>query len=75
MLEAVVPRWLKWLTPKGYAVQAREMMPYFLVHPSVGERFALPSVPQCGGSGPYRPEALRGHDKFKAGYSAAAGAA
>jgi hypothetical protein len=35
------------------------------MHPSVDERFALASVPHQGGSGPYRPEALRDHNKYK----------
>lgn len=69
-INAFVPGWLKWLIrPKGYEVQVRELKPNYLVHPSVDQRFALVDVKQCSGSGAYRPEALRGHDKFKWGYA------
>lgn len=40
------------------------------VHPTVVERFAMEWVPQCAGSGPYRPAALAGHGRFKGFYGA-----
>ena len=48
-----------------WATQLREIDHNATVHPSVLERFNLPDAPQCAGSGPYRPEALRAHDDFK----------
>jgi hypothetical protein len=42
------------------------------VHPTVRDRFALGSVVQCAGHGPYRPEALKGHDEFRQRYPQAA---
>ena len=38
------------------------------IHPSVKERFDLPFVLSCSGSGPYRPRALRDHPDFRAYY-------
>lgn len=68
-IDALVPRWLKWLIkPNGYEVRVRDLKPHYLVHRSVEERFALGQVDQCGGTAPYRPEALRNHDKFKGRY-------
>lgn len=40
------------------------------VHHTVAERFDLEWVPQCAGSGPYRPAALAGHERFKDRYAA-----
>ena len=69
-IEKKVP-WIRRIySPRGYDVQVREVKPFYLVHETVEQRFSLPSVPQCGGWAPYRPEALRHHDKFKHLYSA-----
>lgn len=35
------------------------------LHPSVEERFGLETVVRQGGEGPYRPEPLRNHDRFR----------
>jgi uncharacterized protein (DUF2235 family) len=69
-LERRVPRFLRRFTSGlGYAVEVRPINKAAPVHASVAERFDLPWVPQCGGSGPYRPEALRNHDRFKHHYN------
>jgi hypothetical protein len=49
---------------RNWAVKVREINPQAKVHDAVAERFELPSVPQCAGSGPYRPTALAGHERF-----------
>lgn len=60
------PGWLRWLTRKWtWSQKLREPINIAIVHPSVDDRFALADVPRQGGSGPYRPDALRNHDKFK----------
>jgi uncharacterized protein (DUF2235 family) len=65
---AKLPRWA-WLQRKiaamNWAVKIRDMTHDAPVHPSVIERLALASVIQCAATGPYRPEALRHHDRFK----------
>jgi hypothetical protein len=38
------------------------------VHPTVDERFDLAEVTKCADAGPYRPQALCDHDKFKRYY-------
>lgn len=60
------PAILRWLT-KNWTWKARYRDPVkdATLHESVTERFALPTVPKQGGEGPYRPEALREHVKFK----------
>lgn len=61
-LVARVPWWLRRLLRlKGWKVDARNIHPEAVLHPTVVERFALETVPQCAGRGPYRPETLRGH--------------
>lgn len=71
-LAAKLPKWLwlqKLIANYGWAVEVRALKPDAPVHPTVRERFALPAVLQCfGGSKPYRPDALRGHDDFKERY-------
>lgn len=65
-IEGKVPKSLRRFTGRlGWEVQVRKVHHQAPVHPSVVERFALPDVTQCGGSGPYRPAALAGHDLFK----------
>lgn len=64
-----LPKWLlKIWTPPTWPVKLREIDPRAPVHPSVEERFKLASVINAAGSGPYRPKALEGHDKFKQYY-------
>lgn len=43
----------------------RDPPPGAPMHPSVDERFAMASVPHQGGDGPYRPEALRNHERYR----------
>ncbi len=38
------------------------------IHQTVHERFALPAILKCGAMQPYRPEALRGDERFKQYY-------
>ena len=65
-VEAKVPRWLRrFAGGLGWEVKVREIHPEAPVHPTVTERFALPSVTQCAGAGPYRPAALAGHRDFR----------
>ena len=54
----------------GY-LKVRDITSNAMVHPSVKERFDLPCVVQCAGSGPYRPKALIGHNDFKEYYASA----
>ncbi len=69
VLEARIPHWLRLLKSRlGWKIKIREINPEAPVHPTVEERFQLTQVPQCAGSGPYRPEALRNHEKFRAYY-------
>ena len=69
VLEARTPRWLRPLTRRlGWKTKIREINPEAPVHPTVEERFQLLQVPQGAGSGSYRPEALRDHEKFRAYY-------
>jgi uncharacterized protein (DUF2235 family) len=54
----------------NYERQVRTIRHDAPLHPTVKERFKLNSVVQVGGSGPYRPEALQGHDDLKEWYPA-----
>ena len=54
----------------NWAVQVRRIAHDAPVHHTVAERFDLEWVPQCAGSGPYRPAALAGHERFKDRYAA-----
>jgi uncharacterized protein (DUF2235 family) len=60
------PAPLRWLT-RGltWKVERRSPIDTATLHPSVRERFDLESAPRQGGEGPYRPEALRGHEWFR----------
>ena len=63
------PCFLRWLTSYlNWKVKVREIKPDALVHDTVKQRFALPSVVQCASSGSYRPPALANHQEFKAFY-------
>ena len=69
LLEARIPHWLRPFTNSlGWTTKIREINSEAPVHPTVQERFQLAHVLQCAGSGPYRPEALRNHEKFRAYY-------
>jgi uncharacterized protein (DUF2235 family) len=46
----------------------RAPVPEATLHPTVVDRFNLPSVWQCDVMAPYRPEALRGHQHFPGAY-------
>ena len=46
----------------------RDPVPEATLHPTVVERFGLPSVLQYDVMSPYRPEALRGHTNFPGAY-------
>ncbi|MER2266009.1 DUF2235 domain-containing protein [Methylobacterium oxalidis] len=70
-LAAFIPAWLRRRARgKNWEEQDREVPHDAVVHPTVDERFALPSVVQCAGSGPYRPGALANHGRFKGRYGA-----
>jgi hypothetical protein len=58
----------KLMRGRGWAVKVRTIDPGAPVHATVVERFRLPFVPQCAGSGPYRPAALSEHGQFKQYY-------
>ncbi len=63
------PAWLRWLT-RGWSWKEARRAPIAnaTLHPSVEERFRMEAVPRQGGDGPYRPEALREHEKFFGSY-------
>jgi uncharacterized protein (DUF2235 family) len=64
------PKWLRRFTSSmNWPEKARIINPDAPVHPTVRDRFALQSVVQCAGSGPYRPKALESHNEFKKYYS------
>ncbi|WP_041864900.1 DUF2235 domain-containing protein [Sphingomonas sp. MM-1] len=65
-IRARTPAPLRWLTRAlTWKVERRQPIETATLHPSVEERFELPSVPRQGGEGPYRPEALRNHERFR----------
>ena len=53
------------LKGRGWAVKVRKIDPEANVHSSVADRFELGEAVQCAGSGPYRPQALANHQRFK----------
>jgi uncharacterized protein (DUF2235 family) len=60
----------KFMSSMNWEVKIRTIDPKAPVHPTVRDRFELPSVVQCaGGPGKYRPKALEGHEDFKKYYS------
>ena len=62
-------KWPKWvgrlIAGKGWEIKVRDIKPDAPVDESVDQRFNLPLVIQCAGTGPYRPKALKDHEKFK----------
>jgi uncharacterized protein (DUF2235 family) len=68
-LDQRTPHFLRRFTASlNYEEKVRKIDHDAPVHPMVRERFALPEVVQCAGSGPYRPKALEDHDDFKTSY-------
>lgn len=59
----------RWAEGKSWEAKDREIKPDATVHPSVAERFALPSVVQCDGVAPYRPAALAKHVDYQGWYA------
>lgn len=68
-IQSRTPAFLRWLTRTwSWKMEQRTPVSNATLHPSVDERFRLQSVPRQGGDGPYRPEALRNHDRFRDAY-------
>lgn len=60
------PALLRRLTQRlTWKAELRDPVAAATLHPSVEERFGLESVVRQGGGGPYRPEALRSHERFR----------
>lgn len=61
------PRWLRWITRDRltWIRQFRTFRDDAFLHPTVLDRLAAPAVPQMGEVKPYRPEALRSHEKAR----------
>ncbi|PZP08167.1 MAG: DUF2235 domain-containing protein, partial [Sphingomonas hengshuiensis] len=60
------PALLRCLTQRlTWKAELRDPIAAATLHPSVEERFGLESVVRQGGEGPYRPEALRSHERFR----------
>lgn len=59
---AILRRFTRRLTWKS---QLRDPIATATLHPSVNDRFRLNTVPRQGDDGPYRPEALRDHERFR----------
>jgi uncharacterized protein (DUF2235 family) len=77
-LAAKLPKWgwlQRYIAAQNWETKIREMNHEAPIDPTVKMRAALDKVPQCAGTGPYRPEALRNHDDFKQYYKPAEGAA
>lgn len=59
------PRWVpRWLS-RGWKEKVRDIPNGATVHPTVDQRFALPTVQQCNRIAPYRPEALRNDNRYR----------
>jgi Uncharacterized alpha/beta hydrolase domain (DUF2235) len=69
---AKLPKWSwlqKLIARENWETKIRMIGEQAKVHSTVRLRFDLPAIVQCaGGAGPYRPDALRGHDDFKQYY-------
>jgi uncharacterized protein (DUF2235 family) len=74
-MERSVPRLLRRFSGSWtWATKVRTIAHDAPVHRTVAERFDLPWVAQCAGSGSYRPAALANHDRFKDRYDPPAAA-
>lgn len=67
-----LPKW-SWLRKlvgnRNWQIKIRDINPAAKVHPTVQQRFDLPTVVQCAaGAGPYRPAGLTNHNDFKRYY-------
>jgi hypothetical protein len=65
---AKLPKWSwlqRYVAGKNWETKIRDIPPDAPIDPTVKTRAALTQVTQCASAGPYRPEALRGHDDFK----------
>jgi len=70
-IQARTPALLRKLTRKlSWKVALRTPPVNATLHPSVVDRFSLTSVRGQGREGPYRPEALRGHERFQKDFPA-----
>ena len=73
-----LPNWAwlrKLVAGQTWQIKVRDIHAAAKVHPTVRQRFDLPSVVQCAaGAGPYRPAALAEHGDFKRYYPAKADA-
>lgn len=71
-LDAIAEKWPRclrsFIATENYETITRAVLHNASVHDTVTERFALEDVIDCAKIGKYRPEALRGHDKFKQFY-------
>jgi uncharacterized protein (DUF2235 family) len=67
-ISAWLPRWLRRFWRPSWKETPRIEVLGAPMHPTVAERFALPTVIKCGQFGPYRPETLRDDERFKAYY-------
>lgn len=66
LIRSRTPWVLRWATRKlGWKTKIRDPITTASLHHSVEERFNLDSVPYQGGYGPYRPPALKLHEKFQ----------
>jgi uncharacterized protein (DUF2235 family) len=73
-LDALAEKWPHFLrgfiATENYETITRAVLHNAQIDDTVAERFALEEVVDCARTGSYRPEALRGHDKFKHFYPA-----
>ncbi len=62
----------QWLAARGigWSNSPRPIKPDATLHPSVLDRFELPSVQQCDQRAPYRPKALKNHQALSQFYAA-----
>lgn len=68
-IHRLTPAPLRFLTRAvNWATGKRDPIATATLHPSVEARFQLPTAPHQGGDAPYRPEALRHHERLKSFY-------
>ncbi|MHC2576562.1 hypothetical protein ACVI1J_001726 [Bradyrhizobium diazoefficiens] len=67
-----LPNWSwvrKLIGRQNWEIKLRDIDAAAKAHPTVGQRFEIPTVVQCAtGAAPYRPDALAGHNDFKRYY-------